>query len=116
MTLENVKSQRRKPKLKHECFCTAYYAKKMDWKRGDATKDSAKPLQQRFWAKKTLARTGYEALGAFEGLRNDEREGHKLQREKLYKMQQKQLRWVCSGTAKIQEFDQIHWKTTWVVK
>ena len=58
----------------------------MDWKRGDATKDNAKPLQQRFDDKKTLARTRYEALGATEGFGNDGKEGRKFRREKLYKM------------------------------
>ena len=47
MVLEFVKSQRGKPKLKHEGYLYCLLREKDGLKRGDATKDSAKPLQQR---------------------------------------------------------------------
>ena len=65
----------------------------------------------------TLSRTGYEALGAPDGFRNDEKEGCGLQRPAMKtctRCNSNTYVCVCCGTAKKQDFGQRLSKTTWV--
>ena len=74
---------------------------------------------QRFHNKRALARTRYEAFGATECFRKDEREGRELDRaanKNCLKNNSNYYVWVCSGTAKLQELGPKHSKATWVGK
>ena len=82
MVLEFVKSQRGKPKLKHEVYLCCLLREKDGLKTWRCDKRQCKAIGTTFEDNvlRALTRTRYEALGATEAFRKDGREGRDFQR------------------------------------
>ena len=83
--LEFVKSQREKPKLKHEGYLYCLLREKKWIKNVEMRHETVQShcnnvRRQRFHNKRALALARYEAFGATEGFRKDERKSRKFQR------------------------------------